>query len=122
MEQALALTFWLMVGHSLADYPLQGDFLAKAKDPDGPFASDYHIPAWASLSHAAIHAGFVTFITGSLLLGALELVAHWGIDMAKCMKLISFNTDQWLHTACKLFYVSLFIIYPAMFHPFALAL
>ena len=30
------ILFWLMVGHALADYPLQGDFLAKAKNRTAP--------------------------------------------------------------------------------------
>jgi hypothetical protein len=28
----MTLFFWLLVGHAIADYPLQGDFLAKAKN------------------------------------------------------------------------------------------
>jgi hypothetical protein len=102
MIRMLAL---LVVAHLLADYPLQGDFMAKAKNCTAPFPG---VP-WQTilLSHAAIHAGFVWLITGSVWCAAFELVAHTYIDHAKCKGYIGFNADQALHIACKVAYAIL---------------
>lgn len=89
----------LVGAHFLADYPLQGDFLAKAKNRTAPIPG---VPWWQALgAHAAIHGTLVALITGSPLLGFLELVAHFSIDDAKCRGRIGYNTDQALHLICK---------------------
>lgn len=36
----MELLFILIAGHALADYPLQGDFLAKGKNHKAPIAGD----------------------------------------------------------------------------------
>lgn len=93
----------LLAAHALADYPLQGDFLAKAKNRANPIPG---VPWFHGLlSHAAIHGGFVGIITGSLTLGLAEFVVHCLIDDAKCMGRISYNQDQALHVACKVLWV-----------------
>lgn len=90
----------LVFAHSLADYPLQGDFLSKAKNKWAPIAG---VPWWQALgAHAVIHAGFVYIITGSLALALAEFVSHALIDHNKCAGRIGFNTDQLLHVGCKL--------------------
>lgn len=89
----------LAVGHALADYPLQGDFLAKAKNRTAPIPG---VPWWQALgAHAIIHGGFVAAITGFWWLGAAEAIAHATIDDAKCRGWLSFNSDQGLHLGCK---------------------
>jgi hypothetical protein len=89
----------LLAGHALADYPLQGDFLARAKNRFAPVAG---VPWYQALgAHAAIHGGFVGVVTGSLWLGMAEFVAHFLIDDAKCAGRVSYNQDQMLHVACK---------------------
>lgn len=93
------LFFLMLVWHYIADYPLQGDFLAKAKNESAPIVG---VPWYqAMFAHSMIHAGGVTVITGSVALGLCEFVAHFTIDRAKCRGLISFDTDQWLHVVCK---------------------
>lgn len=93
----------LLVGHALADYPLQGDFLATAKNRTAPVRG---VPWWQALSaHAAIHAGFVGVITGNVALGGAEFVAHFITDDLKCRGKISFNTDQLIHVFCKVAWV-----------------
>lgn len=95
----MSLLLALLVAHALCDYPLQGDFLAKAKNPVNPIPG---VPwVWAMSSHAAIHGGAVGLITGSPVLGAAEASAHFIIDCAKCREVISFSADQWAHVACK---------------------
>lgn len=98
----------LLVGHALADYPLQGDFLARAKNRTAPIPG---VPWWQALgAHALIHAGAVGFITGLWWLGAIELVAHGVIDDAKCKGRLSFNQDQALHALCKLAWVGVVLV------------
>lgn len=89
----------MLVGHALADYPLQGDFLAKAKNRTAPVPG---VPWYHALgAHAAIHGGLVWAITGLWWLGAAEAVTHWFIDDTKCRGRIDFNLDQALHVGCK---------------------
>lgn len=102
----LALLFW----HALADYPLQGDFLAKAKNK---LASIPGVPWWQAMSaHSLIHAGGVAYITGSIWLGAAEFVSHFMIDHAKCTGRFGFspeadfNIDQAMHIWCNVLWVS----------------
>jgi hypothetical protein len=93
----------LMVAHAICDYPLQGEFLAKAKNRAAPILG---FPWWQALSaHALIHAGAVAFLTGVWWLGALEFAAHFVTDDAKCRGRISLNQDQAIHTACKVLWV-----------------
>jgi hypothetical protein len=56
-----------LVGHAVADYPLQGDFLAWTQ---------------ALAAHALIHAGAVALATGSAALGVPEFACHAAIDYA----------------------------------------
>lgn len=93
------LLFWLCVGHALADYPLQGDFVSRAKNRYNPVDG---IDANIILTmHALIHGGMVALITGSVLMGVIETLCHWSIDDQKCAGGISFRRDQALHLACK---------------------
>lgn len=93
----------LLIGHAIADYPLQGDFLARAKCPGGIIGIDWWIPLTA---HAAIHAGVVWYVTGFWQLGALEFIIHWMTDWAKCRGYFGFKTDQAIHVACKVLWAT----------------
>lgn len=91
--------FALMIGHALADYPLQGDFLARAKNRANPIPG---VPWYQALgAHALIHGGFVWAITGIWWLGAFEVLFHSWIDDCKCSGRLTFNQDQFLHLLCK---------------------
>jgi hypothetical protein len=95
----MLLFFALMIGHAVADYPLQGDFLSKAKNHKLPIPG---VPFYQALgAHALMHGGMVWVITGIWWLGALETVAHAAIDYLKCDGKIGFNADQGLHAVCK---------------------
>lgn len=87
----------LLAAHWVADYPLQGDFLAKAKQ-QGPLRV-YHLVA-----HAGIHGGAVALVTGSLWLGLVEWTLHTVIDELKVKGVTTFAVDQALHVLCKLVY------------------
>lgn len=101
----MPILFWLLVGHMICDFPLQGDFLAKGKNHKKPIPGF----AWQIIlfSHALIHAGMVALVTGSLFLAGLELVLHMFIDFLKCEEKFGFVTDQALHYGCKILYVAL---------------
>lgn len=90
----------LVCGHFLADYPLQGDFLATAKNRFKPIPG---VPWYQAMgAHAGIHAGMVGVITGSIALAICEFLVHARIDDSKCRGDISYNMDQFLHIFCKL--------------------
>ncbi len=111
---AAVIFFALVIGHALADYPLQGRFLSIAKNRHADVTSLFegNLPPrglWihALTAHSLIHAGVVWFITGSLTLSLVEMVLHWLIDFVKCEKWTSFTVDQFLHVACKAGYAAL---------------
>ena len=103
----------LAIGHAVADFSLQGQFLADAKNRHSDITNYFEKPApsgvWihAMTAHSLVHAGAVWLITGSAILAVIELVAHWIIDYVKCEGWTSFNTDQLLHYVCKIIYAML---------------
>ena len=114
VASALVMFFALTIGHAFADFPLQGDFLSRGKNRNGPpmqLADGKRGPEnlWVYLmsAHCLIHAGFVWIISGQVLLALAELVLHWSIDAAKCEGRTSFATDQWLHIITKAAYVGI---------------
>lgn len=97
----------LVFAHFLADYPLQGDFLAQAKNRNTDLGKMF----WphALTAHSVIHGGFVMLITGSVWLGLAEAVVHGVTDAAKCDNRITLNTDQFIHIACKVAWATIII-------------
>lgn len=107
-------TFVVLLGillffHFLADYPLQGDFLAKAKNHVTPIPNvDWR---QALFAHSFIHAGFVFLATGQILFFFGELIAHAYIDYKKNAGDLTFNQDQFLHIGLKVLWtVGVFLI------------
>ncbi len=93
--------FILLAAHCLADFPLQGDFLAKIKDPSRNTPEFWVIGLF---SHSVIHAGAVLVITGYLSLALVQFFTHFAIDYSKCRYWFgegdkSFVIDQLLHYA-----------------------
>tara|TARA_X000001316_G_scaffold12129_1_gene5691 strand:+ start:138 stop:476 length:339 start_codon:yes stop_codon:yes gene_type:complete len=105
MTYDLMFTLSLLIfAHALADYPLQGDFLSKAKNHKSPIPG---VPWWQALAaHSVIHAGAVLLITGSFFLMLAELAIHALTDFAKCSGWIGYNTDQAIHIGCKVLWVA----------------
>jgi hypothetical protein len=131
----LTILFLLLFVHYLADYPLQGDFLAKAKNHNTRTLPDYAVGGgvpgvpWyqALFAHAFIQAGFVYLVTGCMGFALAELVLHFAIDYCKsaggfqlsgmdgaCARTpcqceaclrFAYNFDQLAHVACKVCYV-----------------
>lgn len=95
----------LVFAHMLGDYPLQGEFLAKAKNRFAPLCG---VPWYQALAaHSLIHGGLVGIVTGSIWLGLAETLLHAWIDDLKCRNRIGYNLDQALHLLCKLLWVGL---------------
>lgn len=94
------LLFLLLAAHALADYPLQGDFLAQAKNRNTPIGKLF----WphALFAHSMIHGGFVLLLTGSIWLALGEVMIHAATDWLKCENRISLNADQFVHIFCKI--------------------
>jgi hypothetical protein len=97
--------FALAVSHALADFPLQGGYIAKQKNPATADSRSEMVVALGA--HALIHAGAVWLVTGSQTLGCAELVLHALIDLAKGRGKFGFLTDQALHLLCKVLYAVL---------------
>lgn len=100
MEAMVMMALMLLAGHWVADYPLQGEFLAEAKQ-NGPLRV-YHLVA-----HAGIHGGTVALITGSVWLGLAEWSTHTVIDELKVRGRTSLAVDQALHISTKTLWLAL---------------
>ena len=112
---ALVLFWALLLGHALADFPLQGEFLAVGKDRHADLSAVTGGNTWPKgmwlyclTIHSLIQAAFVWVITGSVTLSLIEFVLHWFIDLAKSEGCTNFYIDQGLHVVCKAIYASLF--------------
>lgn len=97
--------FLLLVGHALADYPLQGPFLSEAKNRNTSIGKVFWPHALAA--HSLIHAGAVFAITQSLYLALAEGIIHATTDWLKCDNKISLNVDQAIHFGCKVLWAIL---------------
>jgi hypothetical protein len=100
-----AVFFAFAIMHALADFPLQGDYIAKQKSR--PQADSFSIWVIALSAHCVIHAGGVWLVSGSLAFGIAELGAHAVIDGFKGERKIGIVADQVLHLACKAVYTVL---------------
>ena len=93
----------LLVGHAIADYPLQlafGGFIGRNKG---------RRPVMAL--HAATHGAFVGAITLNPWLGTAEFATHWLLDANKGRGRAMCILDQMAHVACKGVWVSLVIYF-----------
>ena len=98
---------WLLFFHFLFDYPLQGDFLSKAKNRSNPIPG---IPWWQALgAHSFMHAMGVFIVTGYWFLFVVEFVVHYITDDLKCTNKLTFNQDQFIHVLCKVIYAFIVI-------------
>jgi hypothetical protein len=104
IHDPLSLFCALVVVHVLADFPLQGDYLARQKVRRT--ASGRAEWAVALSAHSILHAGGVWVVSDSLALGFVELVLHALIDWVKGEEKIGLLADQSLHLLCKIGYVT----------------
>jgi hypothetical protein len=114
---SVQLFFALLVGHAIADYPLQGAFLASHKsrhrawhessdEGQGLELGGRCLWVHCMTAHSFIQAGMVWLLTGSFLFFLIEFILHWVIDAMKCEGLFGFTTDQIFHVICKAAFVA----------------
>lgn len=104
----VTLLFLLVFAHMLADYPLQGDFLAQAKNRNTKLGMMFWPHALAA--HSIIHGGFVLLLTASIWLALAEILIHAATDWLKCEMRISLNVDQAIHIGCKVLWAALVVM------------
>ena len=104
MTEFAYLFFVLLFGHALADYPLQGEFLAQAKNRNTEVGKVFWMHALPA--HSIIHGGFVLLITSSLPLALAETIIHGVTDYLKCEGRISLHADQAIHVLCKVIWAT----------------
>ncbi len=108
----LQLLFLLIAGHAVCDFPFQNETIALEKNRHSTSALQQHVPWFYWLSaHALTHGLAVGLLTGSVVLGALETLAHWAIDFGKCEKWYSVHVDQSLHVMCKVAWTLAFLYF-----------
>lgn len=111
--RACLLLFAFLIGHALADFPLQGNFLAIGKERFGNLEKLTGTPwprgmwVYCLTMHSLIQAGAVWIISGCAWIAVAEFFLHWLIDLAKSSRLTNFYVDQGLHIACKVVYAIL---------------
>ena len=102
------MLFQLLVGHAVADFGLQSDWMAKNKNRNLPSSyvpeGQKYTPTWFYVlgAHALIHGGMVYLVTNSVLLGILETIVHGVADFAKCENWTNPHVDQVIHIASKI--------------------
>ena len=102
--QPFQLLILLILGHFLADFPLQGDRMAVEKCPGNDVVLDWR---WWLSAHAATHGFVVALLTGVPVLGLAETFFHAAIDYGKCRFRYTLIVDQLMHWGCKLVWVLL---------------
>jgi predicted small integral membrane protein len=110
-----SLLFWLTVGHCLADYPLQSEWMVHSKNRHNQQPSSFSrrpdlIWIHVLTAHAFIHAGMVGLFTQNVWLGLCEGIAHWIIDYGKSEDWYGFHTDQLLHISCKVVWALAWVV------------
>lgn len=109
-----AVLLALTLGHCVADFPLQTEWIAKYKNwrnASPPPTGQRQQVVWPYVltAHAGTHAAAVWIVTGSPALALCEWVAHWIIDALKCGNKTDIHLDQGLHVACKIAWASLYM-------------
>lgn len=106
MSELLAL----LMGHAVADFALQSDWMAKHKHPWMPIDLKTVPPGqtpqviWPYVlgAHGLIHGAAVWIVTGRWEFGLAESILHSLIDAGKCANRYGIHQDQGLHLLCKL--------------------
>ena len=104
VDQPLQLFILLILGHFLADFPLQSDRMAVEKCPGKDVVLNWR---WWLSAHAATHGFVVAIVTGLPLFGLFEMLTHSLIDYGKCRLHYPLFVDQSFHWASKLLWVLL---------------
>lgn len=104
--------FYLLMAHLVGDFILQKDKLIQYKNPSNRaprFAGVVRKDWWVYFmsAHSATHSLLVYMVTGNALIGMLEFILHFAIDLGKCLGMYGVQADQFAHFLTKLLYVYL---------------
>ncbi|QEL15986.1 DUF3307 domain-containing protein [Limnoglobus roseus] len=106
------LFFFLLAGHALMDFALQGDAIAvcKCRKANSPLQKSVPWYYWM-FAHAILHGatvGVVIYMAGGFTpltitaYATVETVVHGIADVLKCEGYTSIHVDQAFHVVCKL--------------------
>ncbi len=105
------MLFYLIAGHMLMDFALQGDAIAtcKCRSANHPLQKSVPWYYWM-LAHCFLHGAMVGVILQwfgvdvsiAIAFAILETIIHTLIDICKCAKYFGIHTDQALHIGCKI--------------------
>jgi hypothetical protein len=102
--------YWLLITvHFICDYPLQGEWLAKAKNHKLNLVPGQVIWPHCLFGHASIHALPVAILTSSVWIGLIELITHMITDYLKCDGKLTYNQDQFIHISLKIIYAAIVV-------------
>lgn len=105
------MLYWLLVGHTIADYALQTEFMVLHKNPKTiEYTHTYGPWWWTMLAHAGINGAFVSLLTGNIVYGMVETVLHFLLDWAKCLGKINAVEDQAGHILSKFVLAGFYVI------------
>ena len=114
LVEIITIFFVLIFAHAVGDFAIQSDKMAILKNPNnmpasfaGMLSNEWWV--WFLSAHAIIHGGLVFMATQSLLIGVLEVVVHWIVDLLKCKKFLTIKTDQYLHIISKVIWSVMYI-------------
>jgi hypothetical protein len=100
----VSLFIALLMGHAVADYALQSDWMAKHKNRHVAPSFEPGTTTWPLVlaAHALVNGALVYSITGVVWLGVAETLAHGAIDFYRCESKYGIYPDQVMHILCKL--------------------
>lgn len=105
------LLFYLLAGHFVMDYPLQGDTTAREKNPGSTTELQKHVPWYFwMIAHCFAHSVVVAVLTRSVILTACEFASHFALDYYKCRNKINIHQDQVGHMMMKVVYSYIFAL------------
>lgn len=115
---AYTLFALLIAAHFIIDFPLQGDTVAREKNPNSTSELQKHVPwPYWMFAHAVMHATAVGYITALWSCAAFELVTHFAIDWYKCKHpRFTIHHDQLAHLVVKIVMMA-FLLHRVMLRP-----
>ena len=104
------MLFFLLAGHALMDYALQGEAMATCKCRNADLPLQKAVPWFYWLTaHAFLHGAVVGAVVSwfgyalplAVAFAVAETVVHWITDYAKCAGLFNIHVDQLIHVGAK---------------------
>lgn len=107
-NEIITVLFLLLSGHAVADYALQSDFIANAKNQTTELGKQFWVHVLPA--HSLIHGLAVFLATDLIWLGVAETIIHGVTDYFKSAGKINLMQDQLIHFACKALWLAICIL------------